>query len=138
MAMACFGLVTFLPLRPDLSLPFFISRISVSTFLPAEGEYFRPEDFFFDEDFFVLVLRREPLFFALVLRREVPEVRLRPLLDDFFEAFLVAMPILLKNQMFFRFESVAWYEGISVNRVGIPGPNTGDLGHPANLGGRLG
>ena len=110
MAMACFGLVTFLPLRPDLSLPCFISLISVSTFLPAEGEYFRPEDFFFDEDFFVLVLRRELLFFALVLRREeLLELRLRPLLNFFFEAFLVAMAILLKNQMFFRFESVAWF-----------------------------
>jgi hypothetical protein len=87
MAMACFGLVTFLPLRPDLSLPCFISLISVSTFLPAEGEYFRREDFLFDEDFFVLVRRRE----------ELPELRLRPLLDDFFEAFLVAMPILLEK-----------------------------------------
>jgi hypothetical protein len=46
MAMACFGLVTFLPLRPDLSVPRFISFISVSTFLLAEGEYFRPESFF--------------------------------------------------------------------------------------------
>ncbi len=98
MAMACFGLVTFLPLRPDLSLPCFISLISVSTFLPAEGEYFRPEDFFFDEDFFVLALRRELLFFALVLlREELLELRLRPPLDDFFEAFLVAMPILLEK-----------------------------------------
>lgn len=46
MAMACFGFVTFLPLRPDLSVPRFISFISVSTFLLAEGEYFWPEDFF--------------------------------------------------------------------------------------------
>jgi hypothetical protein len=45
MAMACFGFVTFLPLRPDLSVPRFISFISVSTFLLAEGEYFRPEVF---------------------------------------------------------------------------------------------
>jgi len=106
MAIACLGFVTFLPLRPDLSLPRFISCISVSTFLPAEGEYFRPEDFFeddfLDEDFLVLVLRRELLFFALELRREeLLEVLLRPLLDFFFEAFLVAMPILLENQMFF-------------------------------------
>ena len=41
MAMACLGLVTFLPLRPDLSLPCFIARISVSTFLLADGEYLR-------------------------------------------------------------------------------------------------
>ncbi len=46
MAIACFGLVTFLPLRPERSVPFFISRISVSTFLPADGEYLRVEDFF--------------------------------------------------------------------------------------------
>ena len=85
MAIACLRLVTFLPLRPDLSLPRFISCISVSTLLPAAGEYFRRDDFFevvfLAEDFFALVRRR--------------------LLDFFFEAFLVAMPILLKNQMFF-------------------------------------
>ena len=46
MAMACLGLVTFLPLRPDFSLPRFISRISLSTFLPEDGEYFRRDDFF--------------------------------------------------------------------------------------------
>jgi len=59
MAMACFGFVTFFPLRPDLSLPRFISRISVSTFLPAEGEYLRSELFFLLL-FFVL------LFFVLL------------------------------------------------------------------------
>jgi hypothetical protein len=56
--MACFGFVTFLPLRPDLSLPRFISRISVSTFLPADGEYLRRDDFlavdFWELDFFVV------------------------------------------------------------------------------------
>ena len=55
MAMACFGFVTFLPLRPDLSVPRFISFISVSTFLLAEGEYFRLPDFL-DADFFPLLL----------------------------------------------------------------------------------
>jgi hypothetical protein len=69
MAMACFGLVTFLPLRPDLSLPRFISFISVSTFFPADGEYLRPEVFFL------------LLFFALL---------------DF---FLVAIVVLLDCQM---------------------------------------
>jgi hypothetical protein len=44
-AIACFLLLTFLPLRPLFSLPFFIALISVSTFLPADGEYFRA-DFF--------------------------------------------------------------------------------------------
>ena len=43
--MACFRLVTFLPERPDLSLPRFISCIARSTFLPALAPYF--SDFFF-------------------------------------------------------------------------------------------
>src|SRR5215469_10829820 len=72
MAIACFRLLTFLPLRPDFSLPRFISCISRLTSLPADFEYFRPEDFFF-EDFFAL---------------------------DFFAAFLVAIPILPRTQMF--------------------------------------
>ena len=54
MAIACSGFVTILPLRPDRSLPAFISCISVATFFAADGEYFRPEDFF------------PTLFFALV------------------------------------------------------------------------
>jgi len=102
--MACLGLVTFLPLRPDLSLPCFISLISVSTLLPAEGEYLRREDFFADdffaEDFFAVVLLVVPVFFADGL--------FRALLDLFFAAFLVAIDILLENQMFTRFESVVW------------------------------
>lgn len=117
MAIACLGFVTFLPLRPDFSLPFFISLISVSTFLPAEGEYLRPEDFFDEDffedvflgdvfladDFFALVLRRELLFLVLFLllvpRRD--ELLFLVLLDLFFAAFFVAMRILLENQMFF-------------------------------------
>lgn len=111
MAMACLGLVTFLPLRPDLSLPRFISLISVSTFLPAEGEYLRREDFFADdffaddffaEDFFAAVLLLVLLFFA--------EDLFCVLLDLFFAAFLVAIDILLENQMFSGFESVVWEE----------------------------
>jgi hypothetical protein len=56
--MACFRLVTFLPLRPLLSLPVFISFISVSTFLLAAGEYLRADFFLADGflprvDFFV-------------------------------------------------------------------------------------
>jgi hypothetical protein len=46
-AIACFGLVTFFPLRPLFSVPFFISLISVSTFLLADGLYFRAELLFF-------------------------------------------------------------------------------------------
>lgn len=64
MAIACFGLVTFLPPRPDFSLPFFISRISISTFFPADGEYLR-FDVFFELDFFADELR--VLFFVLLL-----------------------------------------------------------------------
>jgi hypothetical protein len=40
MAMACRGFVTFLPERPECSLPRFISRMTFSTFLPAFGPYF--------------------------------------------------------------------------------------------------
>ena len=80
MAMACFGLVTFFPLRPLFSLPCFISRISVSTCLPAEGLYLRADFFagaffaaFFVEDFFA-----GDFFIAF-------------LVADFLLAFLVAM-----------------------------------------------
>jgi hypothetical protein len=126
MAMACFGFVTFFPLRPDFNLPSFIARISRSTFLPAEGEYLRPEDFFarleldfFDDEPRVLFLALLPrvLFFALLLRpllrADRPELPLdlllreerelaRPLellLDFFLAAFFVAITILLGGQM---------------------------------------
>lgn len=59
-AIACFGFVTFLPLRPDLSVPRFISFISVSMFSLADGEYLRPE-VFFAAVFFAL------LFFVAIL-----------------------------------------------------------------------
>ena len=110
MAMACFGFVTFSPLRPDFSLPCFMARISRSTSLPAEGEYLRPEDFFalleldFLEEvprvlFFAPVLR--VLFLALlprVLFLALPPLRERPL-DFFLAAFFVAITILLGGQM---------------------------------------
>jgi hypothetical protein len=57
-AIACFLLVTFLPLRPLFNFPCFIARISRSTLFPAAGEYLRdnllllvdffPVGFFFD------------------------------------------------------------------------------------------
>jgi hypothetical protein len=81
--MACLGFVTFLPLRPDFSLPCFIARISRSTSLPAEGEYLRPEDFF-DPDLLELdFFDAEPrvLFFALLPREERLELLLRELLE---------------------------------------------------------
>jgi hypothetical protein len=70
-AIACFRLVTFFPLRPLFNLPCFIAFISRSTSLPTDGLYLREElDFFellfFVEDFFV----------------------------DFFAAFFVAIVIL--------------------------------------------
>jgi hypothetical protein len=102
-AIACLGFVTFLPLRPDLSLPCFISFISVSTFLPADGEYLRRDDFF-AEDFLVVDFLAEDFFaedfLALVLRLLLllffAEVLLRVLLDLFFAAFFVAILSSLK------------------------------------------
>lgn len=93
MAMACFLLVTFLPLRPDLSWPFFIAFISVLTLFPAAGEYFLPEAFLAD-DFFALVLFLVVLFLVEALFLE--ELLFFALLDFFFVAFLVAIYILLR------------------------------------------
>ncbi len=136
MAMACLGLVTFFPLRPDLSLPCFISLISVSTFFPAEGEYLRREDFFADdffaedflegdflaEDFFAEDFFAVEVFLVLLF---VFEELFRVLLDLFLAAFLVAIDILLGNQMFCRFETVVWQmmmsdlsgDGVALRRV---------------------
>jgi len=47
MAIACFRLVTFFPLRPLRSVPRLLSRITRATFLLAFGLYFLPDDFFF-------------------------------------------------------------------------------------------
>jgi hypothetical protein len=91
MAMACFLLVTFLPLRPDLSWPFFIAFISVSTLFPAAGEYFLPEPFFAD-DFFAAVLFRALAFLVEVLFLE--ELLFFALLDFFLVAFLIAIDFL--------------------------------------------
>ena len=50
MAIACFRLFTFFPLRPLFSLPRLNSCISRSTLFCALEPYFRPRlDFFFDE-----------------------------------------------------------------------------------------
>jgi len=103
MAIACFLLVTFLPLRPDLSLPFFIARISLSTLFPAAGEYFRPEDFFAG-DFFALPLFLLLLLFAVPL---LDELLFFARLDFFVVDFVAAMSILHENQMSGLFESVA-------------------------------
>ena len=128
MAMACFGFVTFLPLRPDFSLPCFISRISLSTFLLADGEYLRLEDFFeldfleldfFADDprvlFFALLPRDERLELLRDEREREPLLREPPfelLLDFFLAAFLVAITILLGGQMTRRLKQVVstWAE----------------------------
>ena len=60
MAMACFGLVTFLPLRPILSLPCFISCISSWTFSCAFRPYFLPPEDLLDEDLLFVAIRRSP------------------------------------------------------------------------------
>lgn len=55
-AIACFRLVTFFPLRPLFSVPLFFSRIVRATFFCAFGLYFLPpEDFLCEELFFVAI-----------------------------------------------------------------------------------
>ena len=106
--MACLGLVTFFPLRPDFRRPRLNSCISRFTSLPAEGEYFRRDDDlleaffeadFLPEDFFAADLLRVVLFFVLLLLRE---------LDVFFALlFLVLLffaLVLLRALDFFAFE----------------------------------
>ena len=122
--MACFGFVTFLPVRPDFSFPCFISRISRSTFLPAEGEYMRLDDFlaadFLALDFladcspvlFFALLPSHELLLRAVREREIPSFEL--LLDFFLVAFFVAITILLRKSDDWRlkasclFWTVAW------------------------------
>jgi len=53
-AIACFLLVTLLPLRPLFNFPCFIARISRSTLFPAAGEYLRV-DLLLLVDFFSVV-----------------------------------------------------------------------------------
>ena len=108
MAMACFGFVTFFPLRPDLSLPSFMARISRSTSLPADGEYLRPEEDFFarlELDFF----DAEPrvLFFELLLRVLFFALLREERLEFFLATFFVAITILLGGQMASRLGRVA-------------------------------
>jgi hypothetical protein len=80
MAMACFGFVTFLPLRPLLSVPAFISSISRFTCLPAPGPYFVVDFFadFFAGAFFAADFLLADFFVAVFFA-------------DFFAAFFVAI-----------------------------------------------
>lgn len=109
MAIACLGFVTLFPV-PVFSLPRLNSCISLWTFLPADGEYLRPEDFF-DEDFrlelldflplepflALLLLRELELFFALLLLREA----------DLFFALLPRELVLLRALLFFALDFLA-------------------------------
>ncbi len=76
-AMACFGFVTFFPLRPLFSLPSCISCISVWTCLLVAGLYLR--DVFFAVVFLVAVFFAEDFFAAAFFAAA------------FFVAFFVAM-----------------------------------------------
>lgn len=82
-AIACFLLFTFPPL-PLFNLPFLNACISLSTFLPADGEYLRDEDFFLDEFFFAAdFLPAEEDFLAEDFLVEEDLLR-EELLEDFF------------------------------------------------------
>lgn len=59
-AIACFRLVTFLPLRPLFSLPRFISCISSRTFSPARRLYFLPPDERCEDELLLVAIERSP------------------------------------------------------------------------------
>jgi hypothetical protein len=105
-AIACFRLVTFLPLRPDFSVPRLNARISRCTSLSADGEYFRRE-----EDSFAVDLRAV-VFFALLFFELAFLV-----LDFLLAASFVAMTILPRSQMALRFETVASRSGNPARNV---------------------
>ena len=86
-AIACFGFVTFLPLRPDFSFPFFIACISRSTDFEALGLYLRPLDFF-ELDFFAELFFEDELFFELLPFYELLFV---PVFFDGMMAFLQSL-----------------------------------------------
>ena len=69
-AMACLRLVTFLPERPERSLPLFISSILRCTFLLAFFPYRREPFFFLVELFFLVAMHKESAI-------DVPEQRSR-------------------------------------------------------------
>lgn len=60
MAIACFRLVTFFPLRPLFSVPLFFSRIARATFFCAFGPYFPPPDDFLCEELFFVAIQPSP------------------------------------------------------------------------------
>jgi hypothetical protein len=92
-------LVTFLPLRPLFSLPRFISRISRSTFLLADGLYFLELDFLLDFDFadvfFAVDFFADAFLLGLFLR-------VLFLLEDFFADFLLAFLVAILSSHLFQ------------------------------------
>ena len=58
MAIACLRLLTVPPLPPlpDLSVPFFLLCMALFTDLPAAAPYFRPLDFFFELERFLVAI----------------------------------------------------------------------------------
>lgn len=121
-AMACFGLVTFLPLLPLLSLPRLNSCISRSTLCCALGLYLRLlDDFFFDG------LRWErdevlPLFFADE-ERDLPDRddELDLLRDELFLCAVAMRSSLLHIQT--RGELVEVVHGLEASRTFLLPPS---------------
>src|SRR5215469_12184086 len=77
--MACFRLFTLPPLPPlpDLSVPFFLRCIALSTDLLADFPYFRPWELFFLAGIFLSFHRgRMPPIFASCTVRQPSEARL--------------------------------------------------------------
>src|SRR3954463_6168876 len=74
-ATACFWLVTFLPLRPECSLPSPYSCITLLILFCAFLPYFRPEDFLLllDEDELFLLLD-ERFFVAIFPPFQIPSL----------------------------------------------------------------
>jgi hypothetical protein len=112
--MACFGFVTFLPLRPLLSVPAFISSISRFTCLPAPrpylvGDFFEP--LFFAANFFA------GAFFAAVF------------FADLFAAFLVAIWVSPP----LKFEGAWGFDVVSV-LAAVERKDCGDCDHEAKYG----
>jgi hypothetical protein len=74
MAIACFRLVTFFPLRPLFSVPLFFSRIARATFFCAFGLYFLPPEDFLCEELFFVAMQPSPF---CCIRKQHDMLRLR-------------------------------------------------------------
>jgi len=113
MAMACFGLVTFLPL-PLLSLPCFMAFISRSTLLPAALPYFGLAVRFFAAVFLVAAFLVEDFFVVDFLVADFfVDFFADFFVDDFFAAFFVAIRFSLEFRSLVLRGSVARVREIS-------------------------